>query len=58
MTLGKDRSRIRANLGVFAPLRSFGFNISKANRSGTLSQDRYRAALAGVKRLLKFRSVT
>jgi predicted transposase YbfD/YdcC len=58
MTMGEDRSRIRTNPGVFARLRSFGFNISKANRSGTFSQDRYRAALAGVKRLLKFKGVT
>lgn len=58
MTMGEDRSRIRTNPGVFARLRSFGSNISKANRSGTLSQDRYRAALASVKRLLKFTGVT
>jgi hypothetical protein len=45
VTLGEDRSRIRCNPGVFARLRSFGFNILKANRTGTLSQDRYRAAL-------------
>ena len=36
----------RSNPGVFARRRSFAFNILKANRSGTLSQDRYRAALA------------
>jgi hypothetical protein len=47
VTLGEDRSRIRRNPGVFARLRSFGFNILKANRTGTLSQDRYRAALGG-----------
>jgi hypothetical protein len=47
VTFGEDRSRIRFNPGVFARLRSFGFNILKANRTGTLSQDRYRAALAG-----------
>ena len=48
----KDRSRIRTNPGVFARLRSFAFNILKANRTGTLSQDRYRAALAGIDNLL------
>ncbi len=53
VTLGEDRSRIRTNPGVFARLRSFGFNILKANRSGTLSQDRYRAALAGFDRLAR-----
>jgi predicted transposase YbfD/YdcC len=53
VTFGEDRSRIRTNPGVFARLRSFAFNILKANRTGTLSQDRYRAALAGVDNLLK-----
>ena len=52
VTLGEDRSRIRTNPGVFARLRSFAFNILKANRTGTLSQDRYRAALAGIDNLL------
>ena len=47
VTMGEDRSRIRTNPGVLARLRSFGFNILKANRIGTLSQDRYRAALGG-----------
>ena len=50
--MGEDRSRIRTNPGVFARLRSFAFNILKANRTGTLSQDRYRAALAGIDNLL------
>lgn len=58
MTMGEDRSRIRTNPGMLARRRSFGFNISKADRSGTLSQDRYRAALASVKRMLKFKGVT
>jgi len=53
VTLGEDRSRIRTNPGVFARLRSFGFNILKANRTDTLNQDRYRAALAGIDNLLK-----
>ena len=47
VTFGEDCSRIRTNPGVFARLRSFGFNILKANRLGTLNQDRYRAALGG-----------
>jgi len=38
--LGKDRSRIRTNPGVFPRLRSFTFNILKANQTDTLSQDR------------------
>lgn len=53
VTLGEDRSRIRRNPGVFARLRSFGFNILKANRTGTLSQDRYRAALGGFEALAR-----
>ena len=32
VTFGEDRSRIRSNPGVFARLRSFAFNILKANR--------------------------
>ena len=51
MSFAEDRSRIRVNPGVFARLRSFGFNILKANRTDTLSQDRYRAALAGIENL-------
>ena len=53
VSLGEDRSRIRTNPGVFKRLRSFTFNILKANKTGTLSQDRYRAALAGIDRLIK-----
>ena len=52
VSLGEDRSRIRTNPGVFARLRSFAFNILKANKNGTLSQDRYRAALAGIDSLI------
>jgi len=52
VTLGEDRSRIRTNPGVFARLRSFAFNILKANQTDTLSQDRYRAGLAGIKNLI------
>jgi hypothetical protein len=57
VTLAEDRSRIRTNPGVFARLRSFGFNILKANRTGTLAQDRYRAALAGIDNLAKLVAV-
>jgi predicted transposase YbfD/YdcC len=52
VTFGDDRSRIRTNPGVFARLRSFAFNILKANQVSTLAQDRYRAALAGFDYLL------
>jgi len=51
--MGEDRSRIRSNPGVFARLRSFAFNILKANRRGSLSQDRFRAAIAGLAPLIK-----
>jgi predicted transposase YbfD/YdcC len=51
ISFAEDRSRIRVNPGVFARLRSFGFNILKHNRTDTLSQDRYRAALAGIDNL-------
>lgn len=57
VTFSEDRSRIRTNPGVFARLRSFAFNILKANRVGTLSQDRYRAALGGFDRLSQLVSV-
>ena len=58
VTLGEDRSRIRTNPGVFARLRSFAFNVLKANQTDTLSQDRYRAALAGIGKLLKMLAVS
>jgi len=52
VALGEGRSRLRTNPGVFARLRSFAFNIPKANQADTLSQDRCRAGLAGIKTLL------
>jgi len=58
VTFGEDRSRIRTNPGVFARLRSFAFNILKANKTTTLSQDRYRAALAGVNNLLEILAIS
>jgi predicted transposase YbfD/YdcC len=33
VTMGEDRSRIRTKPGAFARLRSFAFNINKANAS-------------------------
>ncbi len=53
VTMGEDRSRIRINPGVFARLRSFAFNILKANRRCSLNQDRYRAAIGGLANLIK-----
>ena len=51
VTFGEHYSRIRTTPVVFARLRSFGFDILKANRAGMLSQDRYPAALGGFDRL-------
>ena len=48
------RSRIRCNPGVFARLRSFGYNILRRNKVSTFSQDRYAAALRGLDALLKW----
>jgi hypothetical protein len=39
---------------VFARIPRLGFNFLKANRARTVSQDRYRAALAGIDNLLAF----
>ena len=52
VTMGEDRSRIRCNPSLFARLRSFAFNILKANRRSPLPQDRFRAAIGGVDYLL------
>jgi hypothetical protein len=52
VTMAEDRSRIRVNPGIFARLRSFAFNILKANRRSSLAQDRFRAAIGGLDRLL------
>jgi len=58
VTLGEDRSRIRTNPGVFARLRSFAFNILKAKQTDTLSQDRFRTGLVGIKKLLRMLAVS
>lgn len=55
--MGEDQSRIRSNPGVFARIRSFAYNILKANKRSTLSQDRYRAALGGIKPLLEMLAI-
>jgi hypothetical protein len=52
VTLREDASRIRKNPGVFARLRSFAYNILRFNQSGTIAQDRYAAALGGLKSVL------
>ena len=43
---------IRCNPSLFARLRSFAFNILKANRRSSLPQDRFRAAIGGLDYLL------
>ena len=55
VTFLEDQSRIRCNPGVFARLRSFGYNILCRNKIRPFNQDRYAAALAGLGALLKWR---
>lgn len=57
VTMGEDASRIRTNPGIFARLRSFAFNILKANRRSTLRQDRYRATIRGLDKLLTYLAI-
>jgi predicted transposase YbfD/YdcC len=54
VTFQEDQSRIRCNPGVFARIRSFGYNILRRNQARTFSQDRYAAALAGLDALSKW----
>ncbi len=49
VTLSEDASRIRKNPGIFARLRSFGYNILRCNQSDTIAQDRFATALGGLK---------
>ena len=51
VTLREDASRIRCNPGIFARIRSFAYNILRFNQSDTIAQDRYAAALGGLKSL-------
>jgi hypothetical protein len=55
VTLHEDASRIRKNPGIFARMRSFAYNILRFNQSDTIAQDRYAAALGGLKSLLAMR---
>lgn len=48
VTFGEDASRIRVNPGIFARIRSFAYNILRFNQAGSIPQDRYYAALAGI----------
>jgi predicted transposase YbfD/YdcC len=55
VTMREDASRIRKNPGIFARLRSFGYNILRFNQSDTIAQDRYAAALGGLDHMLSMR---
>ena len=55
VTLCEDASRIRKNPGIFARMRSFAYNILRLNQSDTIAQDRYAAALGGLKGLCSMR---
>ena len=55
VTLCEDASRIRKNPGIFARMRSFAYNILRHNQSGTIAQDRYAAALGGLRALFSMK---
>lgn len=55
VTLREDASRIRENPGIFARIRSFAYNILRFNQTDTIAQDRYAAALGGLKFLFSMR---
>jgi predicted transposase YbfD/YdcC len=54
VTFQEDQSRIRCNPGVFARIRSFGYNILRRNQTRTFNQERYAAALAGLDALYRW----
>ena len=54
VTFMEDQSRIRSNPGIFARIRSFGYNILRHNQTSTFSQARYAAALAGLDALFEW----
>jgi hypothetical protein len=51
----EDASRIRTNPGIFARMRSFGYNILRFNQSDTIAQDRLAAAFGGLSSLFSLR---
>jgi predicted transposase YbfD/YdcC len=55
VTMNEDASRSRKNPGIFARLRSIGYNILRLNQSDTIAQDRYAAALGGLDFMLSLR---
>ena len=56
VTLCEDASRIRKNPGVFARMRSFAYNLLRANQSDSIPQDRYAAALGGLAAIFSMQS--
>ena len=48
VTLREDASRIRKNPGVFARIRSYAYNILRANQVDSVAHDRYALALGGI----------
>ena len=46
VTFREDASRIRKNPGIFARMRSIAYNILRCNKSDTIPQDRFAAALS------------
>ncbi len=52
VTMAEDRSRICVNPVIFARLRSFAFNILKANHQSSLAQNHFRAAIGELDQLL------
>ena len=57
VSLGQDRSRVRANHGDHARLRSLAFNVFAAHKTGARSLARYRAALAGFENLIALKTL-
>ena len=47
--VAKLNRTLLGELGVFARIRSFAYNILRFNQSDTIPQDRYAAALGGLK---------
>ena len=58
VTLREDASRIRTNPGIFARLRSFTYNILRHNQSDTIPQNRFAAALGGLKSIFAMKFST
>jgi predicted transposase YbfD/YdcC len=55
VTMAEDASRIRKNPGILACIRSFAFNILRANGADNMRDARYRLAIGGIDALLRCR---